>query len=221
MKIIKYIFPLTILNLIAIILVTFGLPDIVPINVGIDGVVNLFGSKWHILIIGLIPIVIAIVYIGFLYKKKSDLFELEDKIISAVVAILMPISWIPILLALNFVDSSSNYSQIFLNIEMVSIIGIILAVFFIFIAHYMEKIKPNKIIGIRTPWTLKNEIVWKKTHKLGSYTFMIGGFVLLTFSLASYLSGNLNYFYVALIISLVLIAAIPIIYSYIIYKKLN
>lgn len=58
----------------------------------------------------------------------------------------------------------------------------------------MEKIKPNHYFGIKTPWNLKNEIVWKKTHRLGYYTAMIGGFVLLDYVLATFISGNVFLF---------------------------
>jgi len=35
----------------------------------------------------------------------------------------------------------------------------------------IEKAKRNWFIGIRTPWTLSNETVWNKTHKLGARLF--------------------------------------------------
>lgn len=35
--------------------------------------------------------------------------------------------------------------------------------------------KPNRFIGIRTPWTLTNQRVWQKTHQLGSVLFKVSG----------------------------------------------
>ena len=78
----------------------------------------------------------------------------------------------------------------------------------------MEDIKPNHFLGIRTPWTIKNDIVWKKTHKLGSYTYMIAGFVLLVYALATFLSNNIVYSIIGLLLSIILVLIIPIIYSY-------
>jgi uncharacterized membrane protein/outer membrane lipoprotein-sorting protein len=40
-------------------------------------------------------------------------------------------------------------------------------------------VKPNWFIGIRTPWTLSNEIVWQKTHKLGGVLFRIAAIIIL------------------------------------------
>jgi len=46
----------------------------------------------------------------------------------------------------------------------------------------MEKSRRNWFIGIRTPWTLNNEKIWNKTHKIGGKLFKItGGIALLGF----------------------------------------
>jgi uncharacterized membrane protein len=37
----------------------------------------------------------------------------------------------------------------------------------------MSRAKRNYFIGIRTPWTLNNEEVWNKTHRLGGLLFKI------------------------------------------------
>lgn len=217
MKSIKLIFPLAILNLIALILVTLGLPDIVPLHVNIYGAVDLVGSKWYIPLTGLIPIFTAI-YISL--KNSNFNKDLEDKVISATTCVLIAISWVPILLALTY-DLNSIASQNFLDMKIMSYIGIVLGILFVFMGYYLKKIKQNKIIGIRTPWTLKNEKVWEKTHKLGSPSSILGGFILLIFSIATYLTGNWIYSLIGLGASLFLIAVIPISYSYYKYNKIR
>jgi uncharacterized membrane protein len=39
----------------------------------------------------------------------------------------------------------------------------------------VEHAKRNWFIGIRTPWTLSNDEVWEKTHRLGGKLFRIAG----------------------------------------------
>ena len=48
-----------------------------------------------------------------------------------------------------------------------------LGLMFYFIGIVMENSKQNWFIGIKTPWTLSNEKVWNKTHKLGGKLFKI------------------------------------------------
>ncbi len=53
------------------------------------------------------------------------------------------------------------------------------AVLFYFCGVLMGKAKRNYFVGIRTPWTLNNEAVWDKTHRLGGKLFKAAGVVAL------------------------------------------
>lgn len=54
-----------------------------------------------------------------------------------------------------------------------------LGISFLITSNYMKTIKHNYFIGIRVPWTLESEQNWKKTHHIGSYTWVIGGLLLI------------------------------------------
>ena len=60
----------------------------------------------------------------------------------------------------------------------------LIGLLFAFLGNYFKTIKPNYFIGIRTPWTLENEEVWKKTHLIGGKLWFVGGLLMaLTFVL--------------------------------------
>ena len=80
--------------------------------------------------------------------------------------------------------------------------------------NYMGKFRRNFFIGIRTPWTLASDEVWLRTHRLGAKTFVIGGLLV---TLGACLSLG-KAFMVAVIGAA---AAIPILYSFVIYRRLN
>jgi len=77
-------------------------------------------------------------------------------------------------------------------------------------------VKPNNFIGIRTPWTLNNETVWKQTHHLAGILFFTGG--LAGFILTFFLPQP----YHAIILLVVSIGAtgIPLLYSYILHRRI-
>lgn len=50
---------------------------------------------------------------------------------------------------------------------------------FLLIGNYMPRMRSNWFMGIRTPWTLSSERVWRETHRLGGRTFMLAGLLLL------------------------------------------
>lgn len=75
------------------------------------------------------------------------------------------------------------------------------------------KAERNYCIGIRTPWTLSSDEVWKKTHELGGKLFKISGaiaFAGLVFP---------EYAFVFIIAPLIFSALFTMIYSYFIYRK--
>ena len=87
---------------------------------------------------------------------------------------------------------------------------------FAVLGNYFKDMKPNYYIGIRTPWTLEDERVWNNTHRFGSKVWIFGGIILL---FSSILIKNKDIFFPFFIISTLLITFIPIIYSYIDYKR--
>jgi Predicted integral membrane protein len=92
----------------------------------------------------------------------------------------------------------------------------LLAVLFIIIGNFMGQFRHNYFVGIKTPWTLANEDVWQQTHRLGSKIWVIGGLVCLAVSVSNSDWAAILYF-----VSLILMTIIPIVYSYIIFRKLN
>jgi len=46
---------------------------------------------------------------------------------------------------------------------------------FIAVGELIKVAKPNYFIGIRTPWTLSNHLVWEDTHRVGGIAFKVCG----------------------------------------------
>lgn len=93
----------------------------------------------------------------------------------------------------------------------------LIGLLYVILGNYMKTIKTNYFIGIRTPWTLENDIVWKKTHKLAGKYWFIGG--LLVILLGFILEPKPNM--VSFIIITTIITIIPVVYSYVIFKQLK
>lgn len=89
-----------------------------------------------------------------------------------------------------------------------------LGLIFVIMGNYMPKCKPNYTIGVRVPWTLKNEENWNKTHRFTGKLWVCGGI----FSLATLLVDN-EKFSIVFFAAIILLAIIPAVYSYIYYRK--
>lgn len=99
------------------------------------------------------------------------------------------------------------------SVEIFILAGI--GVLFILIGNYLGKIRQNYFIGIKTPWTLNNEEVWNKTHRLAGWCFVVGGLLIL---INAFL--GLSLMIVTLIVT-AFVVIVPIVYSYLIYQKLE
>lgn len=82
-------------------------------------------------------------------------------------------------------------------------------------ADLVAHAKRNWFIGIRTPWTIQNEIVWEKTHALGAVLFRaLGGIYLL--------ESFMPRVEFAIVLGAALLTAfVPVVYSYTQYRALE
>ena len=94
-----------------------------------------------------------------------------------------------------------------------SLITATIGFMFVIIGLYLKNIKPNWFVGIRTPWTLSNDEVWKQTHKYGGKVFVLSG---LLFMSLGFLPDSWSLPMFILIIALILSS---IVYSYLLYQK--
>lgn len=87
-------------------------------------------------------------------------------------------------------------------------VGIILIV----VGNYFPKNHINYFVGLKFPWLFKDEEGWYKTHKLGSYTWIIAGLVLLVHPL-----HHITKITTPLVI--ILAGVVPLVYSLALYVQ--
>ncbi|QHW33067.1 DUF1648 domain-containing protein [Paenibacillus rhizovicinus] len=102
------------------------------------------------------------------------------------------------------------------HIDIRKIILIAVGLLFAVMGNYMTQVRPNYMFGIRTPWTLANEEVWRKTHRFGGPVMMLGGLIAL---IAAFFDGSAS---VAVFIAAIVVASlIPVVYSYVLFARLK
>ncbi len=60
-------------------------------------------------------------------------------------------------------------------VDVSTIMAVTVGLLFVLIGNVMPRFQANYFVGVRTPWTLANEEVWRKTHHLGGWSFVLGG----------------------------------------------
>ena len=93
----------------------------------------------------------------------------------------------------------------------------VFSVLFYYIGIMLSKAKRNWFIGIRTPWTLSSDRVWKKIHKLGSKLFKLYALYLLVLLFSQ--NVLINYFLYVFLVPILTISFGLAIFSYFEYRK--
>lgn len=103
-----------------------------------------------------------------------------------------------------------------MNISVSKVVLYGLGLMLLLLGNFMPQIRPNYFFGIKTPWTLADEQVWKKTHRLGGYVYSFAG---LTIILANLVLPGLFSAYG--VFGLIVATFLPMGYSYWLFKKLH
>jgi uncharacterized membrane protein len=184
------------------------LPDIVPIHWDSSGNVNGYGSRFTGAF--LLPIINLAVYLLLVLvphidprAKNYEKFQGSYQIIKSLVIAILLITQV-----------CTNLIALGIRIDINLIIGIAVSLMLIVIGDVMGRFRHNYFVGVKTPWTLANEDVWRKTHRLAGPLWVIGGIANLVLTVL-----NREIEAAGLIIIVAAISIIPLVYSYIAFRK--
>jgi len=187
-----------------------SLPEKVPIHWNYKGEIDNWGTKYSL--IGILFLLPVLTYVLMLVipkidpKKRIELMAGKYYQIKFVLVVFMSV------LALFIIHSSISQT-----LSSPSMVFVLIGLLFMTLGNYFKVIKQNYFLGIKTPWTLESEEVWKLTHILAGKLWIVGGLLIVIFSLV--ITENIN-FYIFISITAI-ISIVPIVYSYLIFKKLK
>ena len=99
------------------------------------------------------------------------------------------------------------------NLKAAYIGNMIAGLLLIIVGNYLPKCHSNYTMGIKLPWTLDDEDNWNRTHRMAGFLWVVGGIVCLL-----NIFVKLTYIVIGVIAALVIV---PILYSYLLYRKNN
>ena len=184
------------------------LPAQVPMHYNIEGEIDRYGNKSELI---LIPIMTSLlIYLIFLAVPYIDPKKQIQKMGGKYNALKFIITTFMSILALFIIYTAKNQT---LTDPDYILLGC--GVLFLILGNYFKTLKANYFIGIRTPWTLESESVWKATHKLAGKIWFLGGLLIILSCLI--LDGKTN-FIVFMCITAIMVL-VPVLYSYLLFRK--
>jgi uncharacterized membrane protein len=208
----KHIFPLILIGATILVwLVAFpNLPEQVPTHWNFNGEINGYSTKLSAMLLQIA--IMVLLYFSALFMPNIDprkanyqyFIKGYKTIYNSLLAIFFVLN---ILMIMNGLDH---------DIPMSAVGTLVIGVIFIILGNFLPQIRSNFFIGVRTPWTLSNDEIWRKTHRFMGKIFFAAGIILI---LATFFSGTWKQIMVIGIIVVVIIA--PYVFSFLEYKKLH
>ncbi len=183
----------------------------IPSHWNIKGEIDDYVGKWTGILLftginlAILLLIMALPYISVRYKNAQERFE---KVIPSLATIIIfffaGIHIYMMLLAKEILSPSGN------------IIFYLIGLMFIMLGNLFPKIPSNFFAGIRTPWTLSSEEVWRKTHRLGGISFVAAGLLMI---IITAIFGNSHTANIVMFVIFMALVLYPVVYSFILYKK--
>jgi len=147
------------------------LPDAFPTHFDLAGHANGFIAKplgpFVLPVVGLVAYAIAAAAV----RRQGSATALQV-LPTAIAALLFAVHAVALRAALDDTTDVTRW------------IRIAVSLFIVVLGNYLGKLRRNRWIGIRTPWTLADDEVWLRTHRIGGWTFVAGGVLALLAALA-------------------------------------
>ncbi|MHB8157923.1 MAG: SdpI family protein [Desulfocucumaceae bacterium] len=185
------------------------LPDQVPSHWNIRGQVDAYSSKfWGAFGI---PIMSAAIYILMALLPMIDpRKENYKRFVGAYRYIKLGLAAFFLLLYVTVLLNSLGYG---VPVDRIVITGVGLLI--MVLGNFMGQLKHNYFVGIKTPWTLASEEVWRKTHLLSSRVWVVAGLVMAVSGVV--LGGERGI--ILIVTAIGASALVPVVYSFIIYRN--
>ncbi|KUJ61691.1 hypothetical protein AR687_12200 [Flavobacteriaceae bacterium CRH] len=206
------------LPIIGIVLIPFvylaviwsSLPERVPIHWNINGEIDDWGSKsFLIALVFMLPVLMyALMFAAAKFDPKNRISLMGKKFYQLKFFMVLLMS----LLALFLLNASKNHV-----VSNPNFIYVLAGILIMVLGNYFKVIQPNYFIGIRTPWTLESQEVWKATHAFAGKIWFFGGLIIILGGLI--FSGLI--FSKAFIAIGIILAFVPVAYSFVKFKQLE
>ena len=167
------------LPLVVVLIVLPHLPEKIPAHYGFDNQVDRWGSKYEALLFPVVSILMGYFLLGMakLAAKKEEHGE-NNKNVTIILGILVLI----LLNALNVYSLYTSFNKVenlsFVSLDIGQLVFGIIGMLMIVTGNIMPKLRMNTMIGLRTHWSMKNEVTWKKSQHIGGISFIIGGVII-------------------------------------------
>ena len=179
------------------------LPEEVPIHWNMNGDADQYSSKLFAVVF--MPLLFVVLqWVAVLLTSADPKRQNQSEKVKNLVFWLVPMISI-------LIPAFMYFGALGIAVRIDILLPIILGLLFVAVGNYLPKCRQSYTIGIKLPWTLASEENWNRTHRLAGWVWVAGGILLMV----------LGFFQIPIMLVAVAIgmALIPLVYSYLLYRK--
>ena len=151
------------------------LPNELPIHFNFSGEAYGYADKLEVIVV--LPVFILVIHLCIAFATMPDSANSVNAISDKVYFICLLIApLVSIFCTVMIFAEALN-----LEFDLLTIIQVFFAVIYLIIGNYLPKMRKNKFVGTKLPWTAKSEYNWDKTNRLTGWLFFVFGLVFVVF----------------------------------------
>lgn len=202
--------------------------DSVAMHYDANGNIDRYGSKYENFIFPVVIIALTLfwsLFIQYFEKKSVTAGQEKDReeaksngkvlyLVAVGTTVMFGIMQCVLLYSI-FIQEHKGLSSMPVDINVVT--NVLIGILLIVMGNYMPKAKLNSLVGVRTPWSMKNDVIWAKSNRFGGMAGVFCGIMIIieTLMIKGLTSTLISIFII------ILLGVTSTIYSYYAYKKVE
>jgi uncharacterized membrane protein len=185
------------------------LPEQVPVQWGVSGQIERWGQRWEGAFA--LPLLMLVMWGALRFLPRTDpraenyakMQSTYDVLVNAALTVFLVMHAMILGVALGY------------DLPLERLMPALAGALFVVLGNVLPRARSNWWFGIRTPWTLSNDRVWARTHRVGGYAMTAAGILVVLGAIAL----PAPWAFYAFLAAAVPAAAGPVIYSYFAWRK--
>lgn len=153
------------------------LPDTIPAHYNAAGEVDRWGSRYEVLIFPLFMAPYGAIWLGASRLTREFSSEKLMERLLAIGGIVQFALFDAMIVYFLYADLRQVEDLALLPLELDQLLCAVTGLGLIALGNYMPKLKKPGPAGLRTPWSVKNEAVWRKCQRFGGWAMAAAGVV--------------------------------------------
>lgn len=161
------------------------LPESIPAHYGLTGQVDRWGSKFETIITPLMTVGFGFFMLAMAKvaaKEEKDGQNNEKAALITAIACLGVFCGLTAFVLYTAFTGLESFGDI--PVDLFQGLGVLTGIGLVIVGNISPKLRKNSLIGLRTPWSMKNEAVWKKSQRVWGILAMAAGAAMAVLCLA-------------------------------------